>query len=339
MKVKKLLVAAMFATISAASVYAQSIQTATLQTDDGVQVFYGTDALNSAYNAAQDGNTIYLSAGLFNGGTLSKSIKIIGAGGFNADASKNTVINGAMSINRIAESYTDYLELEGFVVRNGFYVGNSSSGDNKMLRIKKINFESDLAFYARSGNFLNIEIFQCVIRNLQWQPSGDPQRIYRDVLVSNSIIVANNGYAHNTSSAIIINSIIYAPSNVYDRSLQNNIIVANKINQTPNSVSNNIFTGADNFPSVSNQSTNWENVVLSDLFVNQPENKWDASYDYNLKNPKDYIGTDGTQVGIYGGLFPWNPVPSNPQIIESKVSPVTTNDGKLNFRIKAEAQQ
>ena len=115
--------------------------------------------------------------------------------------------------------------------------------------------------------------------------------------------------------------------------------MANNSVSQPNLVQNNIFTGAKNFPSVSNQSGNWENVVLSGLFVKQPENKWDPNYDYHLKNPANYIGTDGTQVGIYGGLFPWNPVPSNPQILESKVNTTTTNDGKLNFQIKAEAQQ
>ncbi|MDR2475458.1 MAG: hypothetical protein LBD45_06340 [Bacteroidales bacterium] len=34
------------------------IQTATLQQTDGVQVFYGIDALINAVNAAVDGNTI-----------------------------------------------------------------------------------------------------------------------------------------------------------------------------------------------------------------------------------------------------------------------------------------
>jgi len=338
MKVKKLLMAAMFVTISAASMYAQSIQTATLQKDDGVQVFYGIDALKNAVNAAQDGNAIYLSAGNFNGvSDLSKSIKIIGAGGFHTDASKNTVINEYIHINRIAESYVDYLELEGFVVRNAFYVGNNM-GDNKMIKIKKIRFENNFVFGTNSGNFLNIEISQCVINGLQWY-LGTSQRIFRDVLVSNSIITETFGSILNTSTAVIANSIIYALNTASNFSLQNNIIVAYQNGHTPNSAYNNIFTGANNFPSVSNQSGNWENVVFSDLFVNQPENKWDVSYDYYLKNPTNYIGTDGTQVGIYGGLFPWNPVPSNPQIIESKVEPATTNDGKLNFQIKAEAQQ
>ena len=339
MKTKVLLVMVGAWICSVVSLSAQSIQTATLQKDDGVQVFYGADALINAVNAAQDGNIIYLSAGTFNGvQNLAKSIKIIGAGGFNADETKNTVINGNMSISRIAESYADYLGLEEFVVKNDFNIGNTYSGDdNSMIKIKKIKFESNVQFYTNSGNFFNIEISQCVFKDLSFHQNAN----YTNIVISNSIIAIMHNFVSTSSTILIANTILFGDTNwaFSGISLQNNIIVTNQNNNGPNSVYNNIFTGANNFPSVSNQSGNWENVTLSDLFVNQPENKWDPSYDYHLKNPNNYIGTDGSQVGIYGGLFPWNPVPSNPQIIESKVNPTTTNDGKLNFQIKAEAQQ
>lgn len=48
-----------------------------------------------------------------------------------------------------------------------------------------------------------------------------------------------------------------------------------------------------------------------------------------------YKGSDGTQVGIYGGTNPFDPTPTNPQIKKFGVS--TTNiDGKLNVKINVE---
>jgi hypothetical protein len=206
------------------------------------------------------------------------------------------------------------------------------------IKMKKIKFNVHVDFNSSyERNFANIEISQCEINGyIYWN-----ENTYSDVVISNIILGRFNGSISTSSSVMVTNCIIYEDnfSGFFYLTLQNNIIVAYNSGALPNSVNNNIFTGANNFPSVNTQSGNWENVVLSDLFVNQPENKWDASYDYHLKNPANYVGTDGTQVGIYGGLFPWNPTPSNPQIIESKVNPTTTNDGKLNFQIKVEAQQ
>ena len=306
---------------------AQSVQTATLQKDDGVQVFYGADALNYAVDAAQDGNTIYLSAGNFNGAySLSKSIKIIGCGGFNENDAKNTIIRG-LNILRNG-TYSNYLELEGFIVKGSTQIRQSS-----MVKMSKIYFQNSCDFL---DNGSNIEISGSLIPDyLNFNGSS-----LSNTNISNCIITRLTYGVSNISTVLVSNSIIYDINwGDYNISLQNNIIAANQYNSFPNSVYNNIFTGADNFPNVTNQSGNWENVGLSGLFVNQPENKWDPTYDYHLKNPANYVGTDGTQVGIYGGLFPWNTVPSNPQITESKVNPVTTNDGKLNFQIKAEAQQ
>jgi len=329
MKTKVLLVMVGAWICSVVSLSAQSVQTATLQKDDGVQVFYGADALVNSVNAAQDGNTIYLSAGDFNAVyNLVKSIKIIGSGGFNVNEAKNTTIQ-SLSITRNG-TYDNYLELEGFVIKGEVTINQSS-----MVKMSKIYFKSNCNL-SYNGN--NIEFFSSLlVATLNFYNYS-----YSNTGVSNCIITRLAGGVTSTSTVIISNSIIYelyydyAPNSI---SLQNNIIVANQNNKTPNSVNNNIFTGVNNFPSISNQSGNWENVNLSDLFVNQLENRWDPSYDYHLKNPANYIGTDGTQVGIYGGLFPWNPVPSNPQILDSKVNPTTTNDGKLNFQIKAEAQQ
>ena len=48
-----------------------------------------------------------------------------------------------------------------------------------------------------------------------------------------------------------------------------------------------------------------------------------------------YLGNDGTQVGIYGGSYPFDPTPTNPQIKTFTVSN-TTDGGTLKVKINVQ---
>ena len=52
-----------------------------------------------------------------------------------------------------------------------------------------------------------------------------------------------------------------------------------------------------------------------------------------------YLGTDGTEVGIYGGNLPFDPTPSNPQITKCNVAAKSTADGKLSVDIEVNAAE
>lgn len=52
-----------------------------------------------------------------------------------------------------------------------------------------------------------------------------------------------------------------------------------------------------------------------------------------------YLGMDGTEVGIYGGSLPFDPVPSNPQITKCNVAAKSTADGKLSVDIEVKAAE
>jgi hypothetical protein len=47
-----------------------------------------------------------------------------------------------------------------------------------------------------------------------------------------------------------------------------------------------------------------------------------------------FLGTDGTQVGIYGGSMPFDPRVSNPMIRRISVATRSTSDGKLPIEIE-----
>ena len=52
-----------------------------------------------------------------------------------------------------------------------------------------------------------------------------------------------------------------------------------------------------------------------------------------------YLGADGTEVGIYGGNLPFDPTPSNPQITKCNVATKSTADGKLSVDIEVNAAE
>ena len=52
-----------------------------------------------------------------------------------------------------------------------------------------------------------------------------------------------------------------------------------------------------------------------------------------------YLGTDGTQVGIYGGMLPFDTTPSNPRITKCNVAAKSTADCKLSVDIEVKAAE
>jgi hypothetical protein len=51
-----------------------------------------------------------------------------------------------------------------------------------------------------------------------------------------------------------------------------------------------------------------------------------------------YMGNDGTVVGLHGGTYGWDKIPSTPRIISSTIDSKTSADGKLKVNIKAVAR-
>lgn len=52
-----------------------------------------------------------------------------------------------------------------------------------------------------------------------------------------------------------------------------------------------------------------------------------------------YLGTDGTPVGMYGGVMPFNQIPTYPRITKMNVANRTTADGKLSVEIEVSATE
>jgi hypothetical protein len=125
--------------------------------------------------------------------------------------------------------------------------------------------------------------------------------------------------------------------------IQNNIFITkNNEDGTGNIYNNNLF----NYPKINygnnafgiSYITNLSNPGV--LFINQTGYAINYTHDYHLVDPDKYKGTDGTQIGLYGGSTPFKEkgLPSNPQILSKKVATQTNAQGKLlvNFTVKAQ---
>jgi hypothetical protein len=132
------------------------------------------------------------------------------------------------------------------------------------------------------------------------------------------------GFQTRTQYATIINSIITGTTNGWD--------ATKEPAPTSNNIHNCICTDEDNTTFFSNilVENNNQYATNSDIFR-------DITTDYRLTDAAAslYKGDDGTQVGIYGGVAPFNPTPTNPQI--SKFTVVSTKDGdNLSVKINVE---
>lgn len=78
-----------------------------------------------------------------------------------------------------------------------------------------------------------------------------------------------------------------------------------------------------------------DNEAIKNLFGYSDDNE------YKLTEAAKALikGTDGTEVGIYGGNLPYDPTPTNPQISKFNVAAKTTADGKLSVDIEVKSAE
>jgi hypothetical protein len=302
-------------------------------------IFGGSNPFNDAYLASVSNDTIYLPGGnLPYPPLIDKSLVIIGAGHYPATtvATNRTVLNGSLSIGENA----DNLYLEGIEIAATLSFNNNQKVDGVVIKRCRIN----IIGYAGDATTpcINNTIRECVINS------------YIDFSNAKSLLFSNNiigSYILRGSELGISNNIFLASgviiifNSISNSSISNNIVFQQSMgyyfqnNCTLNTFSNNIITGIT--PEESNTFVNnYYNVTIAGLFVNQTGNTFNYTHDYHLVNPSTYLGTDGNQVGIYGGLFPYKDfaLPVNPNIISKTIAPQTNASGELNIQVQVKAQ-
>lgn len=318
-------------------------QTIALHSTSGVQIFTGNTALDLAYTEAQNGDTLYLSGGLFTPPTgFDKGLTIFGAGHYvdSTLATGKTFINGNITLNENA----DLFYLEGVEITGNFTVTTNHSVNNIIIKRCKLN-----GTFKALGDLTNPTSNLSLIGNVLMNRISI-QNVQNALLSNNIISNTFDGSNGNLISNNIIMSFIWGSSMDYlffgsNNTLNNNIILWEgynaDVNGSGNVFNNNLYVEpTPNYGTAATSNGNYTGILQANIFVNQTGTSFNYSHDYHLQTPATYLGTDGSQVGIYGGTFPYKEgaVPLNPHIQIKNISPTTDTNGDLQIQIQVEAQ-
>lgn len=313
---------------------------ATLQHGDQVRVYYGTDAFKAAYEAAADsGDVITLSAGTFETPyRVQKSLTIIGAG-FVTDVEKGiypTIVSGSIyftprdAVNEDGDIVKEAVSINGTCLE-GLIIGTVViEGIRRAENIQLV--KCNVAGVSCSSSVKDMTVRQCRVGTVYWSGKNS---IGTNVLFINSIVEDGTKDAEKESTFFFKNCIVNTLPHWAAYTYENCILGrAPKDGSTVNHcilMKNNegVYLGTGN----------WSNKQYAGIFAEEMTDlNWAEGKTYTLKYPDSYKGTDGTQVGIYGGAYPYNPTPSTPQITACEIDNTTAADGTIKVNITVEAQ-
>ena len=309
---------------------------ATLQHGDEISAFYGTSALYDAQEAAESGDVITLSSGTFDPCDIYKAITLRGAGCYEDTLAgvQPTIIGGSSTIylgSENVEETTYSLIIEGIwfdcstyhrhlnnpwfnkCVFNYFSCGSSTQ---IMQNASFVNCKFNNNYYndCSINTYMINSILLCHLYNVtnQWSLTLNNSIVYYCMTSSNSALVAYN-------------SILFQSGFGYGSSLYNCLI----LNPSTTSIGNPFMVNClsyslDEVDSVFVDFVGWGddwNSWLNNSFILQPD------------FASSFLGTDGTQIGIYGGNVPFNKIPNYVRT-QVNVASQSTEDGHLNVDVE-----
>ncbi|MDD2636805.1 MAG: hypothetical protein PHW82_15035 [Bacteroidales bacterium] len=327
---------------TAISVNAQRVA---LHSSTGTQYFWGATGLVSAYGASNVGDTIYLPGGSFTPpASFEKPLFVFGAGHY----VDSTLVTGKTFINGdvILKENADGFYMEGLEVNGKISFTYNASVNDVVIRRCKINSNVEVL-----GNLTNPSHNISLIGNVIIGTINLSNA--QLVLVSNNIIQTgitstNENYISNNIFLYRLGSGSYENFRGNNNHILNNIFVTHgSYGITSSGYSGNDFQNnliAHNSPGYGGSASvinSYTGIDQSAIFISQTGTSFTYAHDYHLQNPDTYLGTDGTQVGIYGGTFPYKEgaVPSNPHFQIKNIAPTTDASGDLQIQIQVEAQE
>ena len=318
-------VMAMFATTAKA----QSSLLATLNHEGTISTFYGTNALIQAHAAAADGDVITLSSGTFQSVNITKAVTLRGAG-MALDAATQTeptVLANDFTID-IPDETTQRLTIEGIYTNQTVTINKLKNA--MFLKDRFRYFSLPSSGYGKDLTFIHCRITESYYGNRNSNNSA----VFQNCLVKN---MYGKNYIFN-------NCLFLAQTNDHNSHCENseyrNCIILNSISTYSTSTYyNNLYCliGGYSFNVTNNTNVKVakDNEAIKNLFGYSDDNE------YKLTEAAKALikGSDGTEVGIYGGSLPYDPTPTNPQISKFNVAAKTTADGKLSVDIEVKSAE
>lgn len=323
------LVALVMATMS----YAQSNLVATLSHDGEVSVFHGANSLKEAMEAADHGDIITLASGRYNAANITKAITLRGAGveadDTNTGASRTQII-GNFNIN--IPNTDKHLTMEGIWHDGDITVGYGTLNNATLQKCRFKNISS------HSSSVINtLTCIHCKIRGAVYLPSFTSSSAKFINCIVNTPVSSYNDYNGNME---FTNCIVFGKvAGVYQSYFQNCILnVSDKLPSTTMASYCAGYTSDSSGSPFSGLATQATNKVLTQEQMNALF-KDNTSYELTDEAKAEYVGIDGTEMGIYGGNLPYETRILSPQITKCNVAAKTTADGKLSVDIEVKAAE
>lgn len=307
--------------MSAATVRAQLL-VATLTHNDTTTAYYGGYAFQQALAAADHGDVINLSEGAFQSTTITKAVTIQGAG----MRGKITFMAGETSFD-IPNTTSHSVKLEGLYFQNDYEISIYNNFDNAI--INKCSFPK---IYFSTDAHTHLSIVNSILTRTHSSIECDGNTIGSITLIN--CFCASRPFLSETLSAHYINCVV-SKEGSGDGSFENCIFFGNSTTYVFTdfmSASSSLIIGSP----IGDHAMNCiGNLTYEQVFATFRGTFSDAE-DFALTEnaATTYLGSDGTQVGLYGGYIPFDPTPFYPQITKMNVAKKTTADGKLSVDIE-----
>ncbi|MEP7321591.1 MAG: hypothetical protein ABI761_06715 [Saprospiraceae bacterium] len=313
---------------------AQSLQFAVVRPNGTT---YICPTLDSAYNLSLDGDFLYLPGGSY-GLTqpITKSIHIYGAG-IHSDSSAVTTRTILDNIS-LVEGASNGSITGCYFITGGYNVLVQGLVNN--YSITYCFLAGGIKFNVASNNFIiTSNIVGSFGDGCLYGGSWSIQLAGQGHLISNNFIkasISSNGGNVYRNNIISYCSPYCSTLNCSNEEFDNNIIACagSGVN---NSFFHNNIGWTNGLDSHGNQGYNNYTISgpIDSLFINYTAG-WDEGNIHLVPNsPYMDAGTDGTELGIYGGMFPTSEgwVPKNPHIYFKDIDQLTGPDGKLHIQV------
>jgi hypothetical protein len=298
----------------------------------GTPKFY--TKLPDAITGALAGDTVYMPGGGFDGITINKKLYLIGVG-HNPDSTSVTARTMVSSIQLDAGS--DGGLITG-ILSNLVVILNNV----KNYTISRCNITSVGQIYPPSLA-TNFTFTENVISEFQLDNSTG-LNVYNNVFIDFFRTPINSTIKNNLF--LSVNSSVSAANCIFENNIFQQVGTCGGGN---NVFYNNINTGINGTDGSANQGSGnfLGGFVLSFIFqsynasiISTTDAVYKQNFNLPLNSPYKNAGRDGTDIGIYGGAFPWKAgsIPFNPHFQSLKIAPKTDSSGNLKVQITVAAQ-
>lgn len=342
-RLKQLLTIILF--FSTCTLFAQ--QRVALQSNGTTTIFAGANPFTDAYNAAANGDTLYLPGGTFAATSVMNKRVVVYGTGHHPDSSAvmgETIITRQIYIDTGAAKS----RFEGIKFSDGIsYRDIADSVVIKRCYLTSIHFGSKASVGTQIienvivGSIVGTGSVNTVIANNIIKAGYNVfYNFANQAWIRNNIIVGSGYLASGYMERYVFNEItdcLFDNNIIFNESTRINNVLSSSVSN--NTFKNNVFNANPDL-SLNTWENNYFDVVSSTVFTNYTGLIFDYAEDFHLVDPASYLGTTGNEVGIYGGFTPAKVgmIPGNPHFQFKSIAPATDENGDLQIQIQVKAQ-